>query len=995
MNRICRTENQEEASRSRTGELPSKPVATIPQSAFCAPQSRASALITTLLVLVVLSTIVVAFMQSMSVERSVARSGTNAMQATLAAQSGIDVGLARLKRLMTDNPYHAIGYTNVGGQILTILAGSTNYTNTTSPLTHYLISVTNSTIAPSGLNSTNSIALNLRASVGGGWIGSPLTNGAMTNRECRAPWVYILSNPSLPHQPDATLPNHNPHISRYAYWIEDEASKLDFRVGGNSADGGGFQRTTNSSTPSDLDIGALPLISGGPIPTNNSAVNTQVITFRDSLASLPIDGKAISRAPGTSSDASDNSRFYSTMASFSSDLAGTGQRRVNLNAIVTDGFVANKVSSDIDDIGFVITGTHIFPGLNNTSDNGFFHDLPATSGPMPNFGSRFYSGATVAHQAVYLKKIASNIRDYIDSDSQPTFIDNAGVVQSGTRPSDAWATGSWPQAIGKEAIPYLQEHAWAGREVAWSVSGSGVNAIATATIEIDHYIELFNPNTKDYIAPSGTFIKLSNLPTWNANVFPDLNPADFELDISGVSFPAGKVTVVTTNPGPTDPTGLILDPSRLVRLTPNPATARRFENVRSNEQISGVPGFQLDTTGRDGSIVSDFSSRLTIGSGNGILDAHPALGFSATSSTRWNFKGEQVGNRQRFVYSTSIRGNDASSRSGDPRSLSEQILFQTFNSSNGENTRFYGNIQGNFLIPGNSSLGRAPLSFISPDKISGNGVWGDFTPAFQDTAATAFAVIADAPMVSIGELGNIYDPGGRQRDGSLPVEGARGGGRTLKVGQPDDLIASATRFSTTWQNSAWRLADIFGVGNNRSLAVLEPVSRGKVNVNSVTRDGGSVLRALLRKFSFLPSPQSDSSIAGNTPSDQEIQSMISSMQSYISTNGPIMERGELSQISFFSGVAGNTNTIATKTVSTAADRGREEIFRRMIEMITTRSAAFSIFSVGESLKQSSNGEIKVLGRASQATVFRFDPLIANDPRASVTGYTTTPLYEIK
>ncbi len=966
----------------------SQPPSAKPPRPFPAARRRASALITTLLVLVVLSTICVAFMQSMSIERSVARSSANRLQATLAADSALAEAVNRIGGLLKTTPYHGVGYTNLAGQTYTILSGKPDYNTTNPPLSYFLVSGVSSTNPPPTPSATNSTALNFRTSGQSGWLGSSLSNGTLVNRECRASWVYIARDPSLPHQPDPSAPGYNPYVSRYAYWVEDESSKIDLAVAGNSLDSGRFRRSTNSTAPSDVDLGAAPLQNGLPLPTNDSVVNQQVLALRQPSTNVPIDTRYVAQAAAVSTNGADTSRFYTTMAGYSSDLAGTGQRRVNLNAIVTSSLAANEITSDLDDIAFVITGSHLFPGLNNSTDEGLFHDQGATNGPMPNFGSRFYTGTPAARQQIYLKKIAANIRDYIDTDSQPTFIDSTGSVVSGNKPADSWQTSAWPQAIGKEAIPFLQEHAWTGFEESWSGSGTS----RTGTIEIDHYFELFNPSTKDYTAPPGTFIKLTNLPTWSAGSFPDLTPPDFELDISGVSFPAGKVTVITTSPS-SDPAGLILDPTRLVRIAPDPVNARRFENRQTSEPISGKPGFQRDPSGRNGSSASDFSTRFLLGSSNGILEAHPALGFSSSGSTLWNFKGENVGNRTRFVYSTSLRGNDAASRSGDPRSLSEQLNFQTFNSSNGENTRFYGNIQGN-AIPGNSTLGRAALNFIQPNKTTPPGIWGDYTPAFADTAATAYAVIADAPMASIGELGHIYDPGGRQQDGTLTIDGARGGGRTLKIGQPDDLISTAARFSPLWQNAAWRLTDIFGVDQDATKKVLDPVSRGKLNINSVARDGGTVLRALLRRFTFLASPDSDPSTASKPLSEAEIQNLIASIQSYLSANGPMLERGELSQISFFSGAATNNSSAGTQPVRTTADRGREELFRRMIEMVTTRSASFSIFAVGEAVQESPSGQIKATSRSTQGVVFRFDPKFPTDLRAQPTSYSATRLYEI-
>jgi Tfp pilus assembly protein PilX len=93
MNRKARARRREAPLAHGTTATPSK--IQNPKSKIA--RARASALITTLLVLVVLSTIVVAFMQSMSVERSVARSNANRLKAEQAAEAGLGVAIANLK----------------------------------------------------------------------------------------------------------------------------------------------------------------------------------------------------------------------------------------------------------------------------------------------------------------------------------------------------------------------------------------------------------------------------------------------------------------------------------------------------------------------------------------------------------------------------------------------------------------------------------------------------------------------------------------------------------------------------------------------------------------------------------------------------------------------------------------------------------------------------------------------------------------------------------
>jgi len=979
---------------------------------------KASALVTTLFVVVVLSTIVLAFMASMSLERQIAKSSSTHLRSNLVAQSGVDQAVQVLKPLLMQYPYHAIGYTNIttnisqagsGNQTITILTGQTAFTNTGAATTHYLLSGNVTTQIPNTLTANNSVALNFtNSSNPSGWIGSPVSaNGTLSYRECRAPWIYQLKDASKPHQPSRSLANYNPYISRFAFWIEDESSKIDLSISGNAnAVSAGYLRPTIATNAADIDLGALPLVSGNAIATNAAAINSKLISFRNSatnvLGSSPLHIRTIAQSVDFGTNAANAARFYTTAASYANDLSGTGQKRINLNALVTEGLTASDITGDMQDIIYAITGNQVTSMGNGTSR--LLASLPSTNSPFPNFGNRFFAASmpSATQKEIYLKKIAANIRDYIDSDSQPTFISSSGIVDSGTRPMDCWPSGQWPQAIGKEAVPYYHEHAWAGYEKTWS----GTGTTRTADLEIDQYLEFVNPSTKDYTAPAGSFIKLTDMPTWSAGTFPKLELLDFELDVSGVVFPAGKAIVITTNPSAAnDPPGLFSNAAAVIRKTPNATdpvvsnyTATRvFSAVKTTEPISGTPGFQRDAGSPiRGSATSDFGTRIILANANGIVSALPAAGFSSSSVNQWNFKGQNVGNRSRFVYASGLRGNDAASRTGDPMSLSEQLSFQTFNSANGENTRFYGSIQGDSTIPGTSTLQKLYNSYVTPNN------WPDYTGNFTETAATAYAVIADLPMKSVGELGAIYDPGFRKRDAALPIEAARGGGRTLKIGQPDDVIGAAARFSTVWQNAAWRLTDVFGVSANRTQVELDSTSRGKININSVARDGGMALKSLLRNYVFPASPASDAGTAGKFLRENEINDIVSSVSSYLTSNGPFMERGELSQISFFSGnisfFSGNSTKLKTiggnQTVRESADRSREQVFRGLAEMITTRSASFAVYSVGEALQESDKGAIKAIGRSYMGSVYTITPNLPSALRSTPTDFTVKKLYDI-
>jgi hypothetical protein len=968
-------------------------------------QERGATLVVTLLVLTLLSTIVVAFIQTVSMERGASRSIKTRYQAQLAAQAGLQAAASEITSFMQSYPYHGVGYATSGNQTLTILTGLGNYNDTGTPTRRFLISGNNSSAPPPALDANNSTIINFTNTLyPGGWVGSSInaTTGNFTYRECRAPWVYILQNSTLAHQPNPSAANYNPHIARYAFWVEDETSKIDLMAAGNTnGASGGYIQGTNAIIPSDVDIGAAPLVAGRPLATNAASTNQAILAFRNNLTNLPPIQGALAYLPAIGTNGVERSRFYTTYASFANNLAGTGQRRININALVSDGANAQTppsqgdITGDLQDIIYAITGSQT-PTL-GTGSGRVFNNLPNTNSPFPNFGNRFFAASTpdASQRDIYLKKIAANIRDYIDNDSQPTFINSAGTVAPSSRPTDSWQTGQWPQAIGKEAAPFYTEHAMVGIEKAWT-SGNP----ARGTLKIDHYIEFSNPSTKDYTAPAGSFVKLTNLMSWKAGTQPWIEPDDFEMDISGITFPAGSAIVITTNMNPADdPPGLISNTANLFRRPTNPTTnTTQFADRLTDESISGTRGFQADS--RD-STVSDCQARLVFGNGNGTVFGLPAIGFTpAGATTPFNFRGLNLNNLTRFVYSTGLRGNmpessASDSRSGDPRSVAEQLSFQIFNNDTatgaGENTRFYGAIQGTGVIPGQSTLGRISTSFVNPERLTGIGRWPDYTQQFNETSGTAYAVISDQPMTSIGELGHIYDPG--QRRVTTTIEAARGGGRTLKIGQPDDSIGTAARFSTTWQNAAWRLTDIFGTNATRTTVELDPVSRGKININSVARDGGTALRALLRSWTFLPSPESDQNTAARQLSSSEIDSIMSSIVTYINSNGPLLERGEISQIPYFSSTS--TSTIGGQQVRTTADRSREQIIRRMIEMVTTRSASFSVFCIGESIQESPTGVIRTLSQETAAANFRIDPIIDPAIRSRATGYRATQLYEIQ
>jgi Tfp pilus assembly protein PilX len=77
-------------------------------------QERGATLVVTLLVLTLLSTIVVAFIQTVSMERGASRSIKTRYQAQLAAQAGLQAAASEITSFMQSYPYHGVGYATSG-----------------------------------------------------------------------------------------------------------------------------------------------------------------------------------------------------------------------------------------------------------------------------------------------------------------------------------------------------------------------------------------------------------------------------------------------------------------------------------------------------------------------------------------------------------------------------------------------------------------------------------------------------------------------------------------------------------------------------------------------------------------------------------------------------------------------------------------------------------------------------------------------------------------
>ena len=264
-------------------------------------------------------------------------------------------------------------------------------------------------------------------------------------------------------------------------------------------------------------------------------------------------------------------------------------------------------------------------------------------------------------------------------------------------------------------------------------------------------------------------------------------------------------------------------------------------------------------------------------------------------------------------------------------------------------------------------------------------------------AGNPVAITAARPLRNIGELGQVSDPVLTPNWTATERRQRRPGGRTLAIGQAD-LYWDGTRSSTVstaalsyltsgsreW--TAWRLTDIFTArrdADRKGEAKAEV--EGLYNPNGILRDGGLVLRALLEGIQFGDAGASDPGLAGRVfstanTSDGTQGATSGLTQTTTPASGgvavarylaqrlsrqfptrfsPIFEPGEISQLQMFSPYGHSTASTKGQIyggtdVTAMNDRGREELTRRLTDLITARGNTFSIYVVGQSLDRKGN-----------------------------------------
>ncbi len=248
-------------------------------------------------------------------------------------------------------------------------------------------------------------------------------------------------------------------------------------------------------------------------------------------------------------------------------------------------------------------------------------------------------------------------------------------------------------------------------------------------------------------------------------------------------------------------------------------------------------------------------------------------------------------------------------------------------------------------------------------------------PANEPTRAPAF--IANRPMLSLAEMGNVFDPAQWSAVETLGTPSANaGGGFTLAIGRPEYAV-----FDRDGQRAA-QLLDLFTLTPNNTIP---PTAR--VNLNTAPRE---VLRSLIAGQALTNDPAQGTLYP---PKDSNVGDRFADAVIASRSRAPLRGLSDLNLIRRNPAAARNYANPAPDTDpffgsplqypaanrpgDTWDDAGREELFQRVSNLVSFQSKTFRIVVAGQVLDQSGT----IIGRRNREFTVEISP--ARNPDGSI------------
>ena len=858
---------------------------------------RGVALVTTVIVVAVLAVVAVAFMQSTSMDRLSSRTVRNYYEAQLAAEAG----LATVQQLIGT----AIGSDRA------FIVSETNHAAGYSPV--LLIGQRDATILTNMYPLISGPADQYPAITGdqaslGPYLEARTSPEPVETVNLNVGGDLIGTNASAtfyraPWVYITNVTGNQTNFLRFAFLALDEQARLNPLLHQGLASSA---RTNYGRSGAEirLDSEALPLIEDeGVLEAIRDASNS--IVTPDTMAFL---------MPDTYQD---NRQFISAHGVVDEDVIPAGYLSTQGG---TTNFVpypdAGKPKYNINDLA-----TDSVHGADATNRAAKIAGIITTN--LPDFHQRDLGSLLAGLDAsTYPNRLAASIVDYVDNDTVPTKANNG-------------------EPAGRELAPYVvmvaEKNEWTDEQPPPPASNN-----ITVTIETTFYIQLWNPHT---VAVSGDVaLEVANRQYLELRGGgPQTDFEEYSSKPETVTLQPNEMKAVAFEPATQDFVNPAVRPSAKKETYPTwPTTSS------GSSDLTGHPQFRLTWNGE----LLDMNRQnpeMPSPARSGLARSTPGNQFGPVNAIRWAFNFSPA-NTPNTVGDP--RGSFATESDWSGAANIATALWQgRQNATAGRSQDFAATWASRDYVRANIPQGTA-LS-------SSNDNPADIATTYDAAAALSAPVfLRNSEMVSIAELGHIFDPAQVNDSGTNAVTAAQssfrpGGGRSFRIGQPE------SPFWNQGGKRAIQLLDLFSV-NLLGTNIVElgttaytntPIMRGRVNVNTAPPE---VLSAVFEGVSV-------SSDEGLPPAEVVVTNIVNALV----TNRPFSRISDLHKAipafangTNFSPAVTNvtvTNTNATSpNVMAAMDRAREELFARTVNLLGTQSRAFRVYVVGQALDRQTN-----------------------------------------
>jgi len=899
-------------------------------------REEGAAIIAVLSVLALLSLLLASLLHSARVERTAAAESTAAKQAELAAKSGVASAMTLLTIATTPSPAYLVGlrdhdegeehYDSAAGPATTtapaLVIGATNLSNESQMLPLFSFDLNAAAafpkIPPNQLESlierrlsTNpSLTVDLNDPALVGSLDSPTSNqpaaGGIINASGRFPALW------------QTIKNSNGDlIGRYAFILTDDSACL------NPALHLGKPR----NDPANWDHGPKDL----PISTENLQLPTPMEAhhLKEVALSLPTE-ESFERSFDDLSEYNHKRGLLTRDACHAPDLIPAtlpegGLPKYNLNDLATN------------------------PAWGVTPYDRALTIAAVIGKNLPKFQQRDLSlSAKGADQALYLRRLACSIVDYISPEAGPT-------GPFGSEPS------------GRDLVPYVTQIAERCTLTALSSN--------SATIESQFFVEIWNPTTSTI--PAGTprllignrarvlFGTAIETPFRDyeetGSELPALRPNEFTVVAFKAETQVWESPTVSTNA------------PKWERGPGGNANNTRHQNFRFywNDRL-------VDMTRPSGISVGDSAGGLDH-YGQTLNDRKPhwqvvtSPTYAAGSSTQAEADQALEPGAYRFV--------------GDPRAnfltaytWSAATDYQAKTRWKGVNPAEYHNL-GYVLDPMKIWRGRdrVPLDGPAGNQPGNTAQNPDAIPSPYNEGRdgiTAPSVVRKGPMTSLAELGNIFDPAQVDDQGQAPKAGSGGssfccgGGRTLRIGQPEFQFPGTNYNWNVPGKRAIELLDLFTLADEGrkpgpAMHGTNEGVPGRININTAPHP---VLTSLFSGIGVTSDRRFTNSIIGTKAAD--------ALATLVEDHRPYSRLSDLSILT--------TNLVNAETYTPSLsqniigssppaadifDRAREEALGKILGHCIFQTRVFHLYVLGESLDKKG----RTTGRSLMQGIVRLNP----------------------